>query len=187
MARICETDRLILAVLDEAYAARILAYYIRNKDFLEPWENVKTKGFYTIENQMRTLKLDYKSYIKGEQLRYWIFLNSDKNLALPIGSVCLSNIIRGAFKSCFLGYKLDFQYEGKGYMTEAVGKIAEVAFEDIKLHRIEANIMPKNLKSIKVALNNGFIEEGRSKQYLKINGVWEDHIHMVKINDSLEL
>jgi ribosomal-protein-alanine N-acetyltransferase len=70
-------------------------------------------------------------------------------------------------------------------MTEAISAGVSVIFEDYGLHRIEANIMPKNKRSLRVAEKLGFYNEGYAKKYLKINGVWEDHIHMVKINDGV--
>jgi ribosomal-protein-alanine N-acetyltransferase len=55
----------------------------------------------------------------------------------------------------------------------------------MQLHRIEANVMPRNLRSRRVLAKLGFAEEGLARQYLKINGVWEDHIHYVMFNDDL--
>lgn len=67
-------------------------------------------------------------------------------------------------------------------MTEAVGKVTEIAFGRLGLHRIEANIMPWNTRSLRVVQKNGFVNEGIARDYLLINGKWEDHIHMVKLN-----
>jgi len=58
-------------------------------------------------------------------------------------------------------------------------------FNEFGLHRIEANIMPKNKRSLRVAPKLGFVNEGTASQYLKINGKWEDHIHMVLLNDKV--
>ena len=80
--------------------------------------------------------------------------------------------------------KLDKEFVGRGYMTEVVNKVLEIAFEDLKLHRIEANIMPRNIPSIKVVQKCGFEKEGVSKKYLNVNGVWEDHYHFVKLNGN---
>ena len=74
----------------------------------------------------------------------------------------------------------------QGYMTEAIKTAVDYAFKELNLHRIEANIMPKNKASLKVVEKLGFINEGISKKYLKINGSWEDHIHMVLLNEELE-
>ena len=103
-----------------------------------------------------------------------------------IGSIALSNVVTGAFWSCFLGYKLDQEHGGRGYMTEAVKAVVEYGFETLKLHRIEANIMPRNAASIAVVTKCGFEYEGTARKYLKINGVWEDHAHYVVLNEAVE-
>ena len=87
--------------------------------------------------------------------------------------------------SCHLGYKLDNDEINKGYMTEAVEKSIDIIFNEFKLHRIEANIMPRNISSLKVAEKLGFYNEGLAYKYLKINGKWEDHIHMVLLNEKV--
>lgn len=87
----------------------------------------------------------------------------------------------GSLLLFFFGYKLDKDFVNKGYMSVAVEMLIKYAFEELGLHRIEANVMPKNKASLRVLEKNNFINEGISRYYLKINGVWEDHIHMVKI------
>jgi ribosomal-protein-alanine N-acetyltransferase len=68
-------------------------------------------------------------------------------------------------------------------MTEAIRKGIEIVFQECGLHRIEANILPRNLRSLRVAEKLGFVNEGLSRRYLCINGVWEDHIHMALLNE----
>ncbi len=97
----------------------------------------------------------------------------------------MNNVVWGAFYSAFLGYKLDKYFINKGYMSVAVEMLTKYAFEELGLHRIEANVMPKNKASLRVLEKNQFINEGISKYYLNINGIWEDHIHMVKINYAM--
>ena len=70
-------------------------------------------------------------------------------------------------------------------MTAAVGMVVRYAFAEAGLHRVEANVMPRNRPSLRVLEKNGFINEGLSRCYLNINGVWEDHIHMVRINFAM--
>ena len=184
MKREYKTSRLTLRVLDERDAPKIAAYYNRNKAFLEPWEHKKPPGFFMVENHRLTLRLEEEGFLRGEMVRYWIFLKEDEET--PIGSIAITNIIRGVFKSCFLGYKLDVGHEGRGYMTEAIAKVVKIAFNELKLHRIEANIMPRNAASLRAVEKNGFLNEGLARKYLKINGVWEDHYHMVLLNETLE-
>ena len=70
-------------------------------------------------------------------------------------------------------------------MSMAVEMLVRYAFEELKLHRIEANVMPRNAASLRILEKNDFVNEGLSKYYLRINGIWEDHIHMVKLNYSM--
>ena len=70
-------------------------------------------------------------------------------------------------------------------MTMAVDMVTAYAFSVLGLHRLEANVMPRNKASLRVLEKNGFLNEGLSKYYLNINEVWEDHIHMVKLNESM--
>ena len=72
------------------------------------------------------------------------------------------------------------------YAAEALEAMVELAFEGLNLHRLEASIMPRNAASLALAKRCGFSEEGRSPRYIRINGVWEDHIHMVRLNEEGE-
>ena len=180
MQSVYETDRLILKILDKSYAGAVLDYYERNRAFLEEWEPTKCEEFYTTSYHEEQLDKDLTSIESKNALKFWIFKKEESNRI--IGSVCFNNIVRGAFLSCHLGYKLDANEINKGYMTEAIKKGIEVTFNELGLHRIEANIMPKNKRSLRVSEKLGFYNEGLAYKYLKINGVWEDHIHMVLLN-----
>ena len=92
-----------------------------------------------------------------------------------VGAINLSQIFRKAFQNCYLGYSLGVHFTGKGYMTEAVNLVLQHAFENLKLHRVEANVQPHNSASIKVLQRCGFTKEGFSRKYLKIDDVWCDH------------
>jgi ribosomal-protein-alanine N-acetyltransferase len=92
-----------------------------------------------------------------------------------VGAINLSQIFRKAFQNCYLGYSLGVNYIGKGFMTEAVELVLQHAFENLKLHRVEANVQPHNLASIKVLQRCGFTKEGFSRKYLKIDDIWCDH------------
>jgi [ribosomal protein S5]-alanine N-acetyltransferase len=183
MKKCYETERLFLKIIDETYDQKVLDYYIRNREFLNEWEPIRDDEFYTIENHRNLIEKDRISIEAGNQLRFWIFKKDESDEI--IGSVAFSNIVRGAFLSCHLGYKLDRDEINKGYATEAIKKGIDIIFKDYKLHRIEANIMPKNKASLKVVEKLGFYNEGIAYKYLKINGKWEDHIHMVLLNDDV--
>jgi len=178
---VLETTRLILRTIEPSDAEKYLQYLIRNKKFLEEWEPKREESDYSIEkiesqiNDENKRSLDKKSYL---------FLILNKKSEEIIGTIKISNIILGPFLSCYLGYKLSDAYINNGYMTEAVLAIKDYCFNDLGLHRIEANVMPRNVRSQKVLLKSGFVCEGISKKYLKINGVWEDHEHYVVLNED---
>lgn len=184
MQKVYETERLILKVLDRSHANLVLDYYLRNKSFLEEWEPAKSELFYTRLYQEKLLDKELSDFENKRSFRLWIFKKNDMNRI--IGTVGFSNIVWGAFLSCHLGYKLDKDEINKGYMTEAIKKGIEIIFNDYGLHRIEANIMPKNKRSLRVVEKFGFYNEGLAFKYLKINGKWEDHIHMVLLNENVE-
>lgn len=186
MRKVYETDRLMLKILDETNSPQVLDYYMRNRDFLEEWEPKQPNDFYTLEAQAAQLRNNSKEFEEKRALRLWIFKKGDKEGSRIIGTIAFNNIVWGAFLSCFLGYKLNKDEINKGYITEALKKGIEIAFNEYKLHRIEANIMPKNVRSLRVVEKLGFYNEGLAHKYLRISGKWEDHIHMVLLNEELE-
>lgn len=92
-----------------------------------------------------------------------------------VGVYNISEIVRGVFQSAYLGFYVVANYAGQGYMSRALKLILPKIFDELKLHRIEANIQPKNSHSINLVKANGFRLEGLSPRYLNINGVWCDH------------
>jgi len=92
-----------------------------------------------------------------------------------VGSINLSQMFLGGFQNAYLGYYVGAQYSRRGYMTEAIELMLRYAFEDLKLHRLEANIQPHNAASIGLVKRVGFVREGYSRRYLKVCGRWRDH------------
>lgn len=91
------------------------------------------------------------------------------------GVINISNIVQGAFRSAYLGYYAFAGFERRGMMREGLRATARLAFGRLGLHRLEANIQPGNVPSIALARSCGFVLEGYSPAYLKINGRWRDH------------
>jgi ribosomal-protein-alanine N-acetyltransferase len=180
------TDRLVLRTIDESFAARVLDFAIRNRSFIAEWNPIVDDIYYTREFQKQRLQIERELLDQDRGVRFWLFKRHDRSFERIIGDLAFSNIVRGAFQSCHLGYKMDQAEINKGYITEAIGRAIRFAFEEMKLHRIEANIMPKNARSIRVVEKLGFVDEGVSRKYLKIAGVWEDHIHYVLLNAAME-
>lgn len=173
MVIIYDTPRLKLITPNMQYLDSIIDYHKRNKEFLEIWEPRRPDNFLTRAYQ--------KAWIKAEQREIkrlgglcFLIVKADEPWRV-IGSIKLSNIIYGNFCSCFLGYRLDKDETNKGYMTEAVGKVVQIAFDDLRLHRIEASVIPSNDASAAVLKKSGFRYLGTSSAYLKIYGEWRQH------------
>ncbi|KXG08939.1 hypothetical protein AT864_02847 [Anoxybacillus sp. P3H1B] len=183
--RVYETDRLRLRELDDTFAETVLRYYEKNRDFLQKWEADRQEHFFTLEYQANRLRQDLELAKAGNLLKLWLFRKDAGDEAPTIGCISFSHIIRGIFQSCILGYKLDQEEIKKGYITEALKKGIDIIFNEYRLHRIEAPIMPKNKASIRVVKKLGFECEGIAKKMLKVNGKWEDHIRWVLLNDQV--
>lgn len=167
---------------DPALAEKVCEYYATNMDFLRSFEPERNEEFFTPRFQRDALEQEVK--LRNEKRSYRFYIVSNDEPETIIGTIGLSNIVWRAFQSCHLGYALDEKHRNAGFMTEAVNLITDFGFNTIGLHRIEANIMPRNLASLRVLEKCGFQNEGSSQEYLRINGVWEDHVHMVKLNKN---
>ena len=103
---------------------------------------------------------------------YLICLREDHAI---VGVANLSEIVRGCFQSAYLGFYANAAYSGQGLMREGVGLVLGHAFGALKLHRVEANVQPANVRSLALVKALGFRKEGFSPRYLKIGGRWRDH------------
>jgi RimJ/RimL family protein N-acetyltransferase len=120
-------------------------------------------------------KEEFEKYLKRSQLaNQKSFLVCDA-LEKIVGVFNVSEIVLGVFRSAYLGFYSVSDYAGKGYMSRGLKLVLRNIFEEMKLHRIEANIQPENFRSINLVRANGFSKEGFSPRYLNINGVWRDH------------
>ncbi|HAT7074079.1 TPA: GNAT family N-acetyltransferase [Legionella pneumophila] len=129
---------------------------------------------------------DFQSYIQRSlhpNNKNLLALNKSEDI---IGVFNLSEIVRGAFQNAYLGFYASIDFQGQGMMSAAMKLVLKHAFIELKLHRIEANIQPGNLKSINLVKKNGFREEGYSPRYLKINDVWCDHLRFAMTYEDWE-
>lgn len=177
------TERLYLEPPSSVDASAVQSFFIDNKVFHAPWEPLRNDDFYELEHLRSMLVNQDLENLNGTALYLYLIRAGEDEV---IGSVALTNIIYGAFRSCFLGYRMARNQTSHGYMTEAIEQVIHIAFERYRLHRIEANIMPGNHASVRLVEKLGFIEEGYSSRYLRIAGIWEGHCHFVLLNDALE-
>ncbi len=112
-----------------------------------------------------------------------MLLCRSQDLAI-LGFFNLSQIVRRSLQSAYLGYAVGKPFSGQGYMREGIHLVLRHAFQDLRLHRIEANIQPGNHASIALARGAGFTREGFSPRYLKIGGRWRDHERWAILDDD---
>ena len=164
-----------LSVLTPSDAEDVLKYYLKNREYLNPFEPDRDDSFYTLAGQRRNLIEGYKQFLNGDSVNFGIYRGNRF-----IGKIQISNIIVGVFKSAFVGYSIDEEEQGKGYMKEALKLVTKYAFDEMGLHRIEASTLIDNVKSQRVLKACGFKELGINENYLFINGKWRDHITLYK-------
>lgn len=104
------------------------------------------------------------------------FIGTDDAESHVIGTCSLSNIVRGVFMACHMGYSCAERYQGQGYMKKIVKHAIGYGFNELRLHRIMANYMPSNDRSGGLLEKLEFEKEGLAKEFLLINGKWEDHV-----------
>jgi ribosomal-protein-alanine N-acetyltransferase len=112
------------------------------------------------------------------------FLVCERASGAIAGVVNINNIVRGFFQSGYLGYYVGEPFARRGYMTEGLRLFVCHAFDELKLHRLEANIQPENVASIALVRRCGFRREGFSPRYLRINGEWRDHERWALLADE---
>lgn len=183
------TERLHLAMLAPDAAGRVLAYHQVNEEHLGPVSPARPPTFFTLMYWRTRLAQDREDFRHDVGLRLFLQPRDQPLTAAPvIGTVSFTHIRRGPLQACELGYGMDFRYQGKGLMTEALRVACAYAFSAMGLHRIQANHLPENLRSAAVLRKLGFTVEGYARDYLLINGHWRDHIltSLVAPQDPLE-
>lgn len=159
-----------LRPLETRDASPLLEIRTRTRAFLEPWEPARPEEFWTLEGQRQTVAAALAERDAGRAFPFAIV--EDGALA---GAVTLSNVVRGVFESCTIGYWVDADRGGRGLATEGVRLAVAFAFGGGRLHRVQAAVMPRNDASLRVLEKVGFREEGLALRYLRIAGAWSDH------------
>lgn len=148
----------------EADCQELLSLHLRSKEFHFPWVSPPLNEQECNNYINRCQKEDFEGLL--------ICHSTDNRI---IGVANLSQIFYRAFQNAYFGYYVDVDFAGQGLMSEGVRLAINYAFWTLGLHRVEANIQPKNIASIKLVKRLGFTKEGFSRRYLKVNGEWRDH------------
>jgi [ribosomal protein S5]-alanine N-acetyltransferase len=181
---VIRTERLVLSLPQAEDAAEMLAYGLRNYPHHAPWSPPPPPDAFTLECYQRLVQRIQSEFESGRSVGFWLRLGHDP-AGKFVGAAALTQITLGAFRACHLGYHVDHEYEGQGYMSEAVSAVIQHAFRDLRLHRIMANYMPTNRRSERVLERQGFVKEGYAKDYLFIGDRWEDHVMTALTNHDL--
>jgi ribosomal-protein-alanine N-acetyltransferase len=145
----------------------------RSRDFLQPWEPTWPTDDLSRAAFRRRLAAYARDREAGVAYPFFVFRATDETLT---GGVTLSNVRRGVAQMGSVGYWCGRLHARNGYTLAAVRALAAYAFRNLALHRLEAACIPDNDPSRRLLAKAGFAEEGYAKAYLKINGVWRDHV-----------
>lgn len=181
-----ETPRLLIRSASPDDVPKRQRFYIKNLDFFTETGPSYPSSIGTLEYHQKENEREYFATYTKRAFAFFMYDKEDVNYSTIIGNFNFTNVVHGHFLSCYLGYKMDQDYLGQGLIGEGIQAGIDYLFNVVKLHRIEANIMPRNKASIRVAEKLNFQKEGFSPRYLKINGVWEDHERWSLLNDKIE-
>ncbi|HHF7368387.1 TPA: GNAT family protein [Legionella bozemanae] len=157
------TNTILLRTLSQHDEANFLLTMQKSRDFHYPFVSAPQTS-----EEFQT----YLQKYQHEDRRCFLALNQNEEI---IGVFNINEMVHGVFQSAYMGYFASVTYAGQGLMSRALKLVLKEVFLKLKLHRIEANIQPTNTASIYLATQNGFLKEGFSPRYLKINNVWCDH------------
>jgi [ribosomal protein S5]-alanine N-acetyltransferase len=151
-----------------------------SRAFLTPWEPTWPADDLTRSAFRRRLRRYAEDQRNDQAYAYFLFRSGDQVL---VGGLTLANLRRGVAQAGSLGYWVGAPYAGRGYMTAAVAALIPYAFSTLRLHRLEAACIPTNAASIALLEKTGFEREGYAREYLCINGQWQDHLLFARLKD----
>ena len=163
-------ERVVLRPLHAADEAAYLALRRANAEWLAPWDATAPRAAGRPRRFTDLVTAQEVEARAGRALP--LALEHDGRV---VGQVNVSNIVRGSFWSCTVGYWVSRAMAGRGVIPTAVALVGDHCFETLGLHRIEINIRPENLASLAIVRKLGFRDEGMRERYLHIDGEWRDH------------
>jgi len=178
------TPRLIIEHMAPGHAEALADFFRRNEQHLAPWDpprpaGIKEPGFWAAECERAV-----EDYAHGTVVRWVLRLRDAPGHV--IGRINYTQIARGPFHSCMLGYAIDHAHEGRGLMREGLEATIAHVFAVLGLHRIQANYVPQNTRSGRLLERLGFASEGLAKDYLFIDGAWRDHVLTARLNPAFD-
>jgi ribosomal-protein-alanine N-acetyltransferase len=174
------TARALIRPFEADDAPRLLHYRRENRAHLAPWEPAREEAYFTLEACLARIE-EARELARADRGYPFAVMAPDESRLL--GCLNFANVVRGAFLACHLGYGIDVREQGKGLMSEALDAGLAWAFGGLGLHRVMANYMPRNARSARLLERLGFRREGYAPRYLRIAGVWEDHVLTAKLSE----
>lgn len=158
---------------DEEEFTRVV---LSSREAWAPWLPASHRALTMAERFKRELDRAERGLSAGTHLRLAAFLEGGE----LVGFFALNEVVRGVFDSAHASWQVAAGRMGEGIGTDGVRGLLTIAFDEepegIGLHRVQANIMPRNGPSLRVAEKVGFRREGLAERYLRIAGAWEDHV-----------
>jgi [ribosomal protein S5]-alanine N-acetyltransferase len=173
-----EGDAVMLRVPQMGDFEEWVAVREASRDFLAPWEPTWPADDLTRSSFRRRLKRYAEDLRIDQSYAFFIFRRDDGAL---VGGLTLANVRRGVAQAGSLGYWMGQPFTRRGYMTAAVKAVLPFAITALRLHRVEAACIPTNEASIRLLENSGFGREGYAREYLCINGIWQDHLLFARL------
>lgn len=172
---IAQSDHVILRYPAESDRDAFVALRQLSRAHLQPWDPIPPSGLDLYSSEAFDRELETHNTDREQR---WLIIERATNAIA--GRIALTNIERGVFQNGRFGYWLGEPFQGKGLMTQAMTLALSHCFRPanqggLGLHRVCANIMPRNTRSRNLLQRVGFVKEGFSKNYLQIQGNWEDH------------
>ncbi len=153
-----------------------------SREHLVPWEPMWFRDELSRSAFRRRLRHYAREVREDHGYAFGIFSKDNGEL---VGGLTLTNVRRGVTQAASLGYWLGVRHSGNGLMSRSINATIPFAFTTLGLHRLEAACMPANTRSVRVLERAGFVREGFSRRYLKINGEWQDHILFAILSDDV--
>lgn len=181
------TDRLLLRLLRSTDQSAYMEMLDDSAEAWAPWNPAAPEGLSTSDRFRHELDRGLRGAGAGTHLRL-VALDHGGRI---VGLFSLNEIVRGVFESAYAGWQVRATDMGRGFGTEGVRALLDIAFapepDGLGLHRVQANIMPSNAASLRIAEKVGFRKEGEALRYLRIAGAWEDHAMFALTSEEWEI
>lgn len=178
------SDRLELRPLRQDDESEFVRVHALSREVWAPWTPALQRALTPEAHFRRELGRAVRGAVAGTHLRLAAFVARGE----LVGFFSLNEVVRGAFESAYASWQVAEGRMGQGFGTEGVRALLDIAFDPepdgLALHRVQANIMPGNAASLRIAEKVGFRREGFAERYLRIAGRWEDHVMLALTSEE---